>query len=230
MLIKGDKQMNEILSILTLAFCFGNPKSKIQNPKWVGLLALVLTFTVCGAVVHAQENYFHGKSIRVVRGGQAGDLFDLWTRHIASYLGKHIPGSPSVTVQNMPGAGSVIAANYVYNLAKPDGLTLGSINPGIYMDQLIGRKEVQYDWAKFNWLGTPEQTESLFFFRGDSPYKTIEDLRKATEPPKCGSTGTASTTYHVPKLIEEVFGVKFNIIIGYQGAADIDVALERGEL
>ena len=122
--------------------------------------------------------------------GQPGDLYDLWTRHIATYLGKHIPGNPSVTVQNMPGAGSVIAANYVYNVAKPDGLTLGSLNPGIYMDQLIGRKEVQFDWAKFNWLGTPEQTESVFFFRGDSPYKTIDDLRKANDPPRCGSTGT----------------------------------------
>ena len=98
------------------------------------------------------------------------------------------------------------------------------------MDQLIGRKEVQFDWAKFNWLGTPEQTEAVFFFRGDSPYKTIDDLRKATESPKCGSTGTGSTTYHVPKLIEEIFAVKFTIITGYQGAADIDVALERGEL
>jgi tripartite-type tricarboxylate transporter receptor subunit TctC len=180
--------------------------------------------------VHAQDNFFQGKSIRVIRGGQPGDLYDLWTRHIATYLGKHIPGNPDITVQNMPGAGSVIAANYVYNVAKPDGLTLGSINPGIYMDQLIGRKEVQYDWVKFNWLGTPEQTESVLIFRGDSPYKTIDDLRKATEPPKCGSTGTASTTYHIPKLIEEIFAVKFTVITGYQGAADIDVALERGEL
>src|SRR5882724_6134256 len=188
-------------------------------------MLLALSFSV-----HAQENFFQGKSIRVIRGGQPGDLYDLWTRHIATYLGKHIPSNPSVTVQNMPGAGSVIAANYIYNITKPDGLTLGSINPGIYMDQLIGRKEVQYDWAKFNWLGTPEQTESVVFFRGDSPYKTIDDLRKATEPPRCGSTGTASTTYHVPKLIEEVFGVKFTITTGYQGAADIDVALERGEL
>jgi tripartite-type tricarboxylate transporter receptor subunit TctC len=193
-----------------------------------------LTFAACtlllAPALDAQSDFFQGKSVRVVRGGQAGDLYDLWTRHIATYLGKHVPGHPSVTVQNMPGAGSVIAANYVYNVAKPDGLTLGSINPGIYMDQLIGRKEVQYDWSKFNWLGTPEQTESLVIFRGDNPYKTIDDLRKATEPPKCGSTGTASTTYHIPKLIEEVFGVKFNVIIGYQGASDIDLALERGEL
>jgi tripartite-type tricarboxylate transporter receptor subunit TctC len=220
--------MNEVLRIRFLASCSDNRKSKIQNLKFavlVGATLLALSFSV-----QAQENFFQGKSIRIIRGGQPGDLYDLWTRHVAQYLGKHIPGNPSTTVQNMPGAGSVIAANYVYNVAKPDGLTLGSINPGIYMDQLIGRKEVQYDWAKFNWIGTPEQTESVLFFRGDTPYKTIDDLRKAVEPPKCGSTGTASTTYHIPKLIEEVFGVKFTIITGYQGAADIDVALERGEL
>jgi tripartite-type tricarboxylate transporter receptor subunit TctC len=194
------------------------------------VFALGAIFVALSFSVHAQDNFFQGKSIRVIRGGQPGDLYDLWTRHIATYLGKHVPGNPSIMVQNMPGAGSVIAANYVYNVAKPDGLTLGSINPGIYMDQLIGRKEVQYDWAKFNWLGTPEQTESVLIFRGDSPYKTIDDLRKATEPPKCGSTGTASTTYHIPKLVEEIFAVKFTVITGYQGAADIDVALERGEL
>jgi tripartite-type tricarboxylate transporter receptor subunit TctC len=198
---------------------------KIVTCLVLGTMLLVLSFSV-----HAQSNFFQGKSIRVIRGGQPGDLYDLWTRHIAAYLGKHIAGNPDVTVQNMPGAGSVIAANYVYNIAKPDGLTLGSINPGIYMDQLIGRKEVQYDWSKFNWLGTPEQTESVLILRGDSPYKTIDDLRRATEPPRCGSTGTASTTYHIPKLVEEIFAVKFTIITGYQGAADIDVALERGEL
>jgi tripartite-type tricarboxylate transporter receptor subunit TctC len=198
--------------------------------KIVTSIALGALLFAASSPVHAQTNFFQGKSVRVIRGGQPGDLYDLWTRHIATYLGKHIPGNPSVMVQNMPGAGSVIAANHVYNFAKPDGLTLGSINPGIYMDQLIGRKEVQYDWAKFNWIGTPEQTESVFFFRGDTPYKTIDDLRKANEPPRCGSTGTASTTYHIPKLLEEIFAVKFTIITGYQGAADIDVALERGEL
>jgi tripartite-type tricarboxylate transporter receptor subunit TctC len=209
-------------------FCSANRKSKIQNLKFgvlVGAMLLALSFSV-----HAQENFFQGKSIRVIRGGQPGDLYDLWTRHIATYLGKHIPGNPSITVQNMPGAGSVIAANYVYNVAKPDGLTLGSINPGIYVDQLIGRKEVQFDWSKFNWIGTPEQTESVFLIRGDSPYKSIDEARKGGEPPKCGSTGTGSSTYHIPKLIDDLLGAKFAIITGYQGAADIDVAIERGEL
>src|SRR5215468_8608158 len=100
------------------------------------LSALVLTL---GSSAYAQSNFFQGKSIRVIRGGQPGDLYDLWARLIASHLGKHIPGNPSIVVQNMPGAGSVIAANYVYGLAKPDGLTIGAINPAIYMDQLVAR-------------------------------------------------------------------------------------------
>ena len=220
--------MNEVLWIRFLASRSDNRKSKFQNLKFAVLVGALLY--ALSNPVHAQSDFFQGKSVRVVRGGQAGDLYDLWTRHIATYLGKYIPGNPSVTVQNMPGAGSVIAANYVYNVAKPDGLTLGSLNSAIYMDQLIGRKEVQFDWAKFNWIGTPEPTELLFIIRGDSPYKTIDDLRKGGEPPKCGSTGTASITYHIPKLLDDVLGAKSIIIAGYQGAGDIDVALERGEL
>lgn len=202
----------------------------IQKLGKIPLLILLAAPVVFIGAADAQSNFFQGKTIRVVRGGQPGDLFDLWTRHIATYLGKHIPGHPSVMVQNMPGAGSVIAANYVYGNAKPDGLTIGALSPGIYMDQLVGRKEVQYDWAKFTWIGTPEQIEAVIIFRGDSPHRTIDDLRKANEAPRCGSTGTGSTTYHVPKLIEEIFAVKLAVITGYQGAGDIDVALERGEL
>src|SRR5262249_60652994 len=100
----------------------------------LGAVLLALSFSV-----HAQDNFFQGKSIRVIRGGQAGDLYDLWARLIAGHLGKHIPGNPSIVVQNMPGAGSVIAANYVYCLAKPGGLTNRSINPAILVEQLVTR-------------------------------------------------------------------------------------------
>ena len=180
--------------------------------------------------LHAQSSFYRGKTIRLIRGGQPGDLYDLWARLIASHMGNHIPGNPVMIVQNMPGAGSVIAANYVYGVAKPDGLTIGALNPAIYMDQLASRKEVQFNWAKFIWLGTPEQTDFLLFMRGDSPYKYIDDIRKAAEPPRCGSSGTGSPQYHIPKLLEEILGAKFNLVTGYQGASDIDLAAERGEI
>jgi tripartite-type tricarboxylate transporter receptor subunit TctC len=98
------------------------------------------------------------------------------------------------------------------------------------MDQLIGRKEVQFDWAKFRWLGTPEQTEWVLVARRDSPYKSIEDMRAATEPVKCGSSGTGSFLYLVPKVMEETLGIKFALITGYPGGPDVDIAMERGEV
>src|SRR5919106_1985482 len=175
--------------------------------------------------LHAQAPLYQGKNITLIIGNQAGGQYDLWARHIANHIGKQIPGNPNVIVQNMPAAGSLVAANYLYNVAKPDGLTIGAVIPGIYTDQLIGRKEVQFDWAKFNWLGTPEQTEWLFITRADSPYKSIDDIRSATETPKCGTTGSGSFVHQVPKLLEEVLGMKLNLVSGYSGGAGADPAL-----
>jgi tripartite-type tricarboxylate transporter receptor subunit TctC len=149
---------------------------------------------------------------------------------LARYLGKHIPGNPEIIVQNMPGAGSIVAANYIYNLAKPDGLTLGAILPAIYFDQLVKRPEVQFDWAKFTWIGSPEQNDALHYMRADSPYKTLEDIRNAKEPPRCGSSGTGTTGYYIPRLLEETLGLKHQIVGGYQGGSEIDLAVERGEV
>jgi tripartite-type tricarboxylate transporter receptor subunit TctC len=200
----------------------------------VAIILLLLSFLtanlVFSPILHAQAPFYQGKSIRIIEGGQAGGLYDLWARLFANHMGKHIPGTPSVNVQNMPGGGSLVAANYIYNVSKPDGLALGALNPGIYTDQLIGRKEVQFDWARFNWIGTPEQTEWVFIARADSPYKSIEDIRGATEPPKCGATGTGSFLYQVPKLLEETLGIKLNMVTGYTGGPDVDLAIERGEV
>src|SRR5499425_1119297 len=197
-------------------------------------IVLVLFFLAASLIfsstLYAQSPFYQGKSIRFIIGSQAGSLYDLWARLFADHMGKYIAGNPAIVGQNIPGAGSVIAANQMYNVAKPDGLTIGALLPGIYMDQLIGRKEVQFDWARFHWIGTPEQTEWVFVTRRDSPYKSIEDIRRATEPPKCGSTGTGSFLYLVPKLMEETLGTKFTMITGYQGGPDVDLAMERGEV
>jgi tripartite-type tricarboxylate transporter receptor subunit TctC len=97
---------------------------------------------------HAQTPFYQGKTITIIVGYLAGDGYDIWARLLAAHMGKHIPGNPGIIAQNMPGAGSMIAANNVFNVAKPDGLTMASIGPSL-SDQLIGKKEAQFDWAKF---------------------------------------------------------------------------------
>jgi tripartite-type tricarboxylate transporter receptor subunit TctC len=178
----------------------------------------------------AQTPYYAGKTITIVAGTKAGDVYDLYARMIAQFMPKYIPGSPNIIVQNMAGAGSMIAANYVYNVANPDGLTIGAIFPALYFDQVVGRKEVKYDWSKFAWLGSPVTSNHLLYMRADSPYKTIHDVIKSSTPPKCGATGTSSTAYYVPKLLEEAIGAKFEIVLGYQAGQDIDLAVERNEV
>ena len=190
-------------------------------------LTLALFFTGSGG---AQTPYYQSKTITIIVGYQAGDGYDIWARLLAGHMGKYIPGAPNVIAQNMPGAGSMIAANYIYNVAKPDGLTLGSIGPSLYLDQLVGKKEVHFDWSKFGWVGSTENTPWLLYMKTDTPYKTIEDVRKAPQAPKCSATGTGTSGYFIPKLLEEALGAKFNVVMGYQGGAEQDLALERGEV
>lgn len=178
----------------------------------------------------AQAPFYQGKTITIVVGFLAGDGYDIWARLLTAHMSRHIPGNPNIIVQNMPGAGSRIAANSVYNVAKPDGLTLGATGPSLYFDQLMGIPEVQFDWAKFTWIGSTEKTPWLLYMRTDTPYKTFEDIRKASEPPKCSATGTGTSGHFVPRLLEEALGLKFKIVMGYQGGGEQDLALERREV
>ena len=193
---------------------------------------LILAMLVYGLTISpltAQE-FYKGKTLRIVVGNSVGGAMDDWARFIAIYLGKHIPGNPDILVQNMPGAASIIAANHVYNVGKPDGLTLGLINPAIYIDQLLGAKEVKYDWSKFAWIGSPEKIDQVLYIRTDSPYKTLEDIRKAAEPPRCASLGRTGLGYFLPKLLEEGLGLKINIVAGYGGGGEMNLAIEKGEV
>ena len=192
----------------------------------LGLLFLV----AASSELLAQPSFFEGKSGRILVGFSPGGSYDLWARLIAQHMSKHIPGNPSFVVQNMTGGGSMVAANYIYNVAKPDGLTFGVVTPGLYIEQLAGRKEVQYDWGKFSWIGSPERTDRIFYIRADTPYKILEDLRKATEPAKCGATGVGTASYYWPRLLAEAFGFKVNIVAGYQGSSDVNLAIEKGEV
>jgi tripartite-type tricarboxylate transporter receptor subunit TctC len=181
--------------------------------------------------LEAQEAAFYqGKTIRIIVGFTPVGFYDRWARLSARYLPKYIPGNPEIIVQNMSGAGGLVAANHIYTVAKPDGLTVGALGYGAYLDQLVGRKEVQYDVRKLLWIGSPEKSDVIFYMRTDAPYKSIEDIRSAKEPPRCGSTGTAGTDYILARLLEETLGLKINTVLGYPGGAEIDMAVEKGEV
>ena len=208
-------------------------KKKLAGAIAVFLLPTILWSLLGRSAAHAQEeNFYKGKTLKVLIGTTAGSLYDLWARTIAAHIGRHIPGNPDTLAQNMPGAGHKIATNYLYNVAKPDGLTIiGSILPGVYMDQLVGRAEVKFDWAKFVWIGSPVKSESQLTMRSDTPFKSIEDMRNAKEPARCGSTGTSGSDYQLARLLEEILPpLKIQSVLGYPGGPELDLAIERREI
>ncbi|HEX2262021.1 MAG TPA: tripartite tricarboxylate transporter substrate-binding protein [Candidatus Binatia bacterium] len=193
-------------------------------------LLWLLILLIWNSETRAQAPFYQGKTINVVAAASAGSLYDLYARLMAQFMGKHIPGNPSFIVQNMPGAGSIIGANYIYNISKPDGFTIGAIQPSIYFNQLQKQAEVKYDWGRFTWIGSSDKSDHLLYMRADLPYKSLADIRRAKEPPKCGSTGAGTSGSYMPKLLEETLGTKFAVVAGYQGGGEIDLAVERGEL
>jgi tripartite-type tricarboxylate transporter receptor subunit TctC len=205
-----------------------------MKKRCLGLIAILfLSIFLPGFLAEAgaqAEAFYKGKTIRIMVGSTAGGFYDRWARLFGKHMGKYIPGNPEIIVQNMPGAGSVIAANHVFNVAKPDGLTVVMPLNSIYVDQLVGRKEVQFDLRKFQWIGSPAIESSIMYMRADAPYKSIGDIIKAKEPPKCGGTGTASVDYILSRVLEQTVGAKFNSILGYAGGTEIDIAVEKNEV
>ena len=203
--------------------------------KRASLLPLIFCLTIFPLAfaleVRAQaEPFYKGKTIRIMVGSTAGGFYDRWARLFARHMPKYIPGQPEIIAQNMPGAGSVIAANHVFNVAKPDGLTLVMPLNSVYVDQLVGRKEVQFDLRKFHSIGSPAIESVIMYMRADAPYRSLADIIKAKEPPKCGATGTASSDYILSRVLEESVGAKFNTVLGYAGGTEIDIAVEKGEV
>jgi tripartite-type tricarboxylate transporter receptor subunit TctC len=183
------------------------------------------------AQLAAQTDFYQGKQVKVVVGFTTGGFYDRWARLLSRYMPKYLPGHPSFVVQNMPGAGSIVATNFIYGVAKADGLTIGFPSNAIYLDNLIGRKEAQFDIRKFNWIGSPVREPMIFYMRTDAPFKTIQDIRNAKEPPKCGSTGTVSSDFTLSRMLEETLPpLKINTVLGYPGGAEIDIAVEKGEV
>ena len=196
-----------------------------RNVIW--MLLVIVGWTTSAA---AQTPFYQGKTITIIVSTKAGDVYDLYPRLVAEFMPKHIPGNPNIIIQNVPGAAGLIGTNQIYNVAKPDGLTFGATYPALYFEQLVKRPEVKFDWNKFIWIGSTINSNSLMYMRADTPYKTIEDVRTASTPPKCGATGVTSSAYYMPKLLEMAIGTKFEVVAGYVAGQDIDLAVERGEV
>lgn len=176
----------------------------------------------------AVESFYKGKTFTIVVGWKAGGGYDLYARTLSRHIGKYIPGNPTVIVQNMPGAGGLIAANHIYNVAPKDGTTIGLIPRGTPHTQLIGGQGAQYEAEKFNWLGSMNQETKVGVFRKDSPIQKFEDA--FTKTVRVGGTGPGGDLDLWPSVLNGVMGTKFELITGFPGTSDVALAIDRGEL
>jgi tripartite-type tricarboxylate transporter receptor subunit TctC len=181
------------------------------------------------ALSWGQVSFYEGKTIRIVVGTASGGTIDA-ARIIAQHLGKYIAGNPTVIVQSMPGGGHIVATNHVFNVAKPDGLTLLAANPNVAIAQLIKVEGVRFDVRGFEWLGSSGADGVVMTIRSDLPYNSFEEMRKSGQELKVGSTGPGSNAHDFPLLLKEFAGANFRFVSGYPASTDILLALERKEV
>ena len=194
---------------------------------------LPATFAALSLVAIPQasaDDFYKGKTLTFVVGFSAGGGFDTYTRLIARHIGKHIPGNPTVVVENRTGAGSLIAANYIYNQAPKDGTVIGNWIGPIVLQQVLGNKAAKLDGRKFGWLGVPTADSGVCALTKASGIKTMDDWFNSKRPIKIGTTAPGSTTDDVPKLLKAALGLPMNIVQGYKGTSRIRLAAESGEV
>jgi tripartite-type tricarboxylate transporter receptor subunit TctC len=182
------------------------------------------------AAAQDAKPFYLGKTIQFIVSSGPGATTDISARLVARYLGKHIAGNPGIIVQNMPGGGGLVGANYLYNVAKPDGLTILAVSRANYLDQMVGRPEVKADFRKFSWIGSFNKAPMMMACRSDSPYKSIADIRAAKVPPRFGQSGTGSISYVFGRLVEKILDLKIKNVTGFQSGRETDLGLERGEV
>ena len=176
------------------------------------------------------QDFYKDKTIRFIVGQAAGGGYDTYTRVIARHISKHIPGNPISVVENMTGAGSLIAANYVYGNAKPDGLTVANWNSAFVLNQALGDPNVQFDARKFGWIGAPSKGIPVCVVMAFAGVKTFEDILKSGKTLKMGGTAPGSHSVDLPLMLNKMLGTKFSVVSGYQGTAQVRLAMQRREV
>ena len=200
---------------------------KLNLIQLIAILALIVGLSV--NAVAADDEYYRGKTVRIIVGLSAGGGFDVYARTIARHMGKQIPGNPTFVVDNMPGAGSMISANYVYKVAKPDGLTLGHFVGSLFMQQLLGRPGAEFKATQYEFVGSPIPEKTACALTKASGITSMENWQNAKSPVKLGATGSGPIV-DVPKILQHALGLPIQLVLGYKGTADIRLAAESGEL
>jgi tripartite-type tricarboxylate transporter receptor subunit TctC len=190
--------------------------------------AMALSISAVPAAAQSAADFYKGKTISMVVSSSAGGGYDTLARTIARHLPKHIPGSPTVAVRNMPGAGGIVATNFLYNIASKDGLTIGGVQNNTPFEPLLGTKEADYDPKKFNWIGSPSYETGLLIVWHTVKFTTVDDVRK--NEITVSSSGANSTPSFFARLLTELLGLKLKIVVGYPGQNESFIAMERGEV
>lgn len=195
-----------------------------------GALASLLAVNCVSIGANAQpvENFYRGKTLSMIIGYPTGGSNDIYARTVARHIGKHIPGNPTVVPRNMPGGGSLVAANHVFNVAPKDGTTLALIAPTIPLEERLGVPNVMLKSAAFNWIGRVAPSVNMTFVMGAVPVKTIQDA--FTREVILGASARSSTVAIYPAVLSNVIGVKFKLVMGYPSSSASMLAMERGEV
>jgi len=202
-----------------------------MRKKIFSLTVIVVWLVSFLHVSFAQSNFFEGKTIRIIVGFSPGGGYDALARMLSRHMGKYIPGQPTIVVENMTGAGSLLAANHIYKVAKPDGLTMGHFSGGFAFNQVMGQPGVEFDAQKFVYVGAVARDESAIALTKASGITNMETWLAAKTPVKMGTTGPgAFGTDNVIKIIKAALNLPIQIISGYKGTADMRIAAESGEI
>ncbi len=192
------------------------------------LLVLSLLMPINGNVF--AQDYYQGKTVRVLVGGSAGGGFDTYSRTIARHMAKHIPGNPNLIVENMTGAGTRILAKHLFSAAEPDGLSFGIFNGYLLLGRVLGMKGLDFDVRKYEWVGVPVQDHVACALTKATGITSLEQWRAAKTPVKIGALGPGNSTADVPRLLKGVLKLPIQMVEGYKGTADIRIAADSGEV
>ena len=196
----------------------------------VSVVTLGFFLALGAGAAFGQTNFYEGKSIRMIVGFSAGGGYDAYTRTLARHMGKHIPGNPAIVVENMPGAGSMISANYTFKAARPDGLTVGHFIGGLFLQQLLGKAGIEFDAAKFQYIGVPAQDNFVLGVHKSTGITGADAWFASKQVVKFGGVATGSGTDDFPNLLRATIGLPAQMVSGYKGTADVRLAFNSGEI